>query len=147
LFTEFLKNAKKICVGDSPAGNCDQGSKAQTLAGIQSAPSQGDIERRELLISVALQVVERDPQRAVALGQLSLASGVSQNFSRLLMLMRTVDPAMADLLFSCAIARLEQFPSAQLAAIHTLGAYLVAAVNSPAKQTLSRSEVVKFLHL
>jgi hypothetical protein len=146
--TEVSESAKENCGSDSPAGNCDQSSHtvAQSLAGSSAAPSQGDIERRELLISVALQVVERDPQRAVALGQLSLASGVSQNFSRLLMLMRTIDPAMADLLFSCALARLEQ-SAAELSDIHTLGAYLVASVNSPAKQTLSRSEIVKFLRI
>jgi hypothetical protein len=145
---DSIENSKENCSGDSPAGNCDQSGhvSTQSLAG-STATTQADIERRELLISVALQIVDRDPQRAMALGQLSLASGVSQNFARLLLLMRSVDPAMADLLFSCALARLEQFPSAQLAAIHTLGAYLVAAVNSPAKQTLSRAEIVKFLHL
>ncbi|HKP87605.1 MAG TPA: hypothetical protein VJZ26_16005 [Blastocatellia bacterium] len=146
---DAAESSKESCAGDSPAGNCDQRDHAltQAVAGAASGNAQGEVERRELLISVALQVVERDPQRAMALGQLSLSSGVSQNFSRLLMLMRTVDPAMADLLFSCALARLEQSPTVQILDIHTLGAYLVASVNSPAKQTLSRAEIVKFLHL
>ena len=142
---DAVENLKEGC----STSNCDQGNRAQAqaLAGSVAALTQGDVERRELLISVALQVVERDPQRAMALGQLSLASGISQNFSRLLMLMRAVEPAMADLLFSCALARLGQSPSAQLADIHTLGTYLVTVVNSGAKQTLSRADVEKFLRL
>jgi hypothetical protein len=146
---EGVENSKEGCSGDSPTGNCDQGNRAssQALAGSVAGPTQGNVERRELLISVALQVVERDPQRAMALGQLSLASGISQNFSRLLILMRAVEPAMADLLFSCALASLERSGSAQLADIHTLGTYLVAAVNSGAKQPLSRADVEKFLRL
>jgi hypothetical protein len=142
---EGVENSKEGC----STGNCDQGNRASAhaLAGPVAALTQGDVERRELLISVALQVVERDPQRAMALGQLSLASGISQNFARLLMLMRAVEPVMADLLFSCALARLERSPSAQLADIHTLGTYLVAAVNSGAKQPLSRADVEKFLRL
>ncbi|MGA9770591.1 MAG: hypothetical protein WBV94_16245 [Blastocatellia bacterium] len=142
---EGVENSKEGC----STSNCDQGNHASTqaLAGSASTLTQADVDRRELLISVALQVVERDPQRAMALGQLSLASGVSQNFSRLLTLMRAVEPAMADLLFSCALARLGQSPSAQLADIHTLGTYLVTVVNSGAKQTLSRTDVEKFLRL
>jgi len=142
---DAVENSKEGCF----TSNCDQGNRTQmqALAGSVAALTQGDVERRELLISVALQVVERDPQRAMALGQLSLASGISQNFSRLLMLMRAVEPAMADLLFSCALARLGQLPSAQLADIHTLGTYLVTVVNSSAKQTLSRADVEKFLRL
>lgn len=142
---ESVENSKDGC----GANNCEQNNRAssQSPADATTAPAQEDVDRRELLINVALQVVERDPQRAMALGQLSLSSGISQNFSRLLMLMRAVDPAMADLLFSCALARLGQSPSAQLTDIHTLGTYLVTVVNSGAKQTLSRADVEKFLRL
>ncbi len=136
-------------------------SLADTAAASVSAPqeaenmasSRGDgRERRELLVSVALQVVERNPYRAMALGQLSLGSAgdgdqahspVSPNFARLLTLMRAADPVLADLLFSSAVARLEHISTVDLADIRTLGSYLVSSGTS----TLSKSEIVKFLTL
>jgi hypothetical protein len=139
---------KDNCANGSLTGNCNEARRAAALssASLTAPITQSDIEQRELLISVALQVVEREPQRAMSLGQLSLASGISENFFRLLMLMRAVDPALADLLFSSALARLEQTPSAQLAEIHALGAYLVAVAHSPARQIVSKAEVAKFIN-
>ena len=151
---ESLDTSKDLCSGGAQAANCEQAGRATSQAAADSlsadslsAPSQAHAERRELLISVALQVVERDPQRAMALGQLSLALGVSQNFSRLLMLMRAADAGLADLLFSCAVARLEQSQTADLREIHLLGSYLVSSVNSSARQAVSKEVVVKYLNL
>jgi hypothetical protein len=108
---------------------------------------RGDGERRELLISVALQIVERDPHRAMALGQLSLAAGVSEHLAQLLTLMRTVDARLADLLFSNAVDRLERSEQVALNDIHTLGSYLVTAANSQTKEAISRGLVGRFLNL
>jgi transposase len=145
---DSLDVSKEACAGGAHAGGCEPGSRPAAQASDSPGPaSQGNAERRELLISVALQVVERDPQRAMALGQLSLTLGVSQNFSRLLMLMRTVDAGLADLLFSSAVARLEQSQAADLAEIHLLGSYLVSSVNSSARQSVSKAVVVKYLEL
>lgn len=146
---DSLDTSKDGCSVGTQAAGCDQANRpaSQAAADSPSASSQGKAERRELLISVALQVVERDPQRAMALGQLSLALGISQNFSRLLMLMRTVDAGLADLLFSYAVARLEQSQSADLSEIHLLGSYLVSSVNSSARQAVGKAVVMKYLNL
>jgi hypothetical protein len=146
---ESLDISKDVCSGGASVSNCDPANRAASQASADSpgSPSQGDAERRELLISVALQVVERDPQRAMALGQLSLALGISQNFSRLLMLMRSGDAGLADLLFSSAVDRLGQSPSADLADIHLLGSYLVSSVNSSARRAVSKDVIVKYLNL
>ena len=122
--------------------------------------ARADAERRELLITVALQIVERDPYRAMALGQLSLGSPsaspannredgtlISQNFARLLVLMRAVDSGLSDLLFSSAVIRLERSQAINLDDIHTLGSYLVSSVNSSAKDSISRHVIERFLGL
>ena len=127
---------------------------------VYSADNQKDVradaERRELLITVALQIVERDPYRAMALGQLSLGSPVnnreegaliSQNFARLLVLMRAVDSGLSDLLFSSAVIRLERSQAINLDDIHTLGSYLVSSVNSATKDSISRQVIERFLSL
>ena len=76
------------------------------------AAAQGrlDVAKRELLVSVALQIVELDPNRAMTLGQFSLGAGgddvspfISPNFPRLLMLLAGVDRSLARLLFSSAV--------------------------------------------
>jgi hypothetical protein len=146
---DSLDISKDGCASGLNGAACDQakGTASQPATDSNVASAQGNAERRELLISVALQVVERDPQRAMALGQLSLALGISQNFSRLLMLMRTVEAGLADLLFSAAVARLEQSQGADLAEIHMLGSYLVATVNSSSKQPVNKAVVVKYLDL
>lgn len=127
---------------------------------ISKETARADAERQELLISVALQIVERDPYRAMALGQLSLGGAavataasredtalISQNFARLLLLMRGVDASMSDLLFESAVIRLERAQAIDLNDIHTLGSYLVSSVNSAAKDSISRPVIERFLGL
>jgi hypothetical protein len=122
--------------------------------------ARADAERRELLITVALQIVERDPYRAMALGQMSLGSPssspagrgedgalISQNFARLLVLMRAVDSGLSDLLFSSAVIRLERSQAINLDDIHTLGSYLVSSVNSSTRDSISRHVIERFLSL
>ncbi|HJQ71368.1 MAG TPA: hypothetical protein VKA70_20485 [Blastocatellia bacterium] len=117
---------------------------------------RADADRRELLISVALQIVERDPYRAMALGQLSLGGAsaareeaplISQNFARLLVLMRGVDASLSDLLFASAVVRLERAQSIDLNDIQTLGSYLVSSANPSAKDSLARPVIERFLGL
>jgi hypothetical protein len=105
-----------------------------------------DGDRCELLMSAALQVVDRDPQQAMAFAQMSVALGVSSNLSRLLTIMRGLDTERADLLFSNAMARLERSSQVDLAEVHTLGSYVVSVVNSGSKQPLSRPLVLRFLN-
>jgi hypothetical protein len=124
-------------------GGCDQISPVQTQA---PASSREEVERREMLISVALRIVEREPQQAMALAQMSFALGLSPNFSRLLMLMRASEPGLADLLFSSAVARLERLPAVDLSYIHTLGSYLISA-GSSAREAMGRPLVARFLNL
>jgi hypothetical protein len=104
-----------------------------------------DAARRELLMSAALQVVDRDPQQAMAFAQMSVALGVSSNLARLLTIMRGLDSERADLLFSNAMARLERSSQVDLTEVHTLGSYVVSVVNSGSKQPLSRPLVLRFL--
>src|SRR6185503_18582116 len=113
-------------------------------------PSQTPVpvsaERRELLMSAAFQIVDRDPQQAMAFAQMSLALGVSPNFARLLTMLRNTDHERADLLFSNALERLQQTQGPALADIHTLGSYVLTTVNSPAGRPLSKALVVRFLN-
>jgi hypothetical protein len=111
-----------------------------------SAPVRADSERRELLMSAAIQVVERDPQQAMAFAQMSVALGISPNLARLLTLLQSVDAERADLLFGNAMARLEQSARVDFTEVHTLGAYVVSVVNSPTNQLLSRTLVMRFLN-
>jgi hypothetical protein len=126
-------------LADSPDLSKEPLSRAEAAA--------SEAERRELMISVALQIVEREPYRAMALGQLSLALGISPQLARLLVLMRTVERGLADLLFSGAVARLERTQAADLADLHTLGSYLVSAINSSSKDAIAKPVVVRFLGL
>lgn len=114
--------------------------------GVDSA-SRDDVERRELLLSVAQQVVEREPHRAMTLGQLSLSLGTSPELARLLTLMRAVDPQLADLLFSAALARLEKRQAIELVELHTLGSYLVTLMNSAGRVNAPAPLIVKVLNL
>jgi hypothetical protein len=111
------------------------------------AASRDDMERRELLLSVAQQVVEREPHRAMTLGQLSLSLGISPELGRLLTLMRAVDPQLADLLFSAAVTRLEKCLAIELSELHTLGSYLVTSMNSAGRVNAPAPLIVKFLNL
>ena len=112
-----------------------------------SISSRNEVERREVLIGVALRVVEREPHRAMTLGQLSLAMGISPNFARLLILMRAADRGLADLLFSSAVGYLERSRTADLSDIHTLGSYLISPSASPVEGSMNRSVIVRFLKL
>jgi hypothetical protein len=133
------------CARDSLPVDCESGAASPRAPAASASPS--DVEQRELLMSVALQIVERAPQRAMALAQLSLSAGISQNFARLLVLLRAADAGLADLLFASALARLEQSHPVELSCIHELGSYLVSAVNSPAREAIDRRVVARFLSL
>jgi hypothetical protein len=128
--------------GDGAPGGED--ADAPLLAAL---PARAEVERRELLVSVALQIVERDPPRAMTLAQLSLGAGISANFGRLLALMRGVDAVLADLLFSSALARMGQPGAASLVDIHVLGSYLVSSAGLPAGDSAKKSMAVRFLRL
>jgi hypothetical protein len=108
--------------------------------------NQSDAHRRDLLVSVALQIAERDPMRAMALAQLSLAFGVSPHFSRLLLSLRAADAGRADLLFAHAVGCLERSRGLDLNGLHTLGAFLVSATDAGAKGSVNKGVVVRFLN-
>jgi hypothetical protein len=128
------------------AGGCDPLAAVQSHAQLATASTREDLDRREVLISVALRIVEREPEQAMALAQMSFTPGLSPNFARLLMLMRNAEPGLADLLFSSAMARLERALVVDLADIHTLGSYLVSA-GSSAREAMGRTLVTRFLNL
>ena len=144
---DSIEDTKNGCNG-SVTSDCASigGGLSTTSSGLLSPNSREESERCELLISAALQVVDRDAQQAMAFAQMSVALGVSSNLARLLTLMRAVDAERADLLFSNAVARLEQSPHVDLADIHTLGSYLVSVVNSGSRQPLSKALVLRFLN-
>jgi hypothetical protein len=135
------------CV-DRSSTNCNSSDDNVSSAFVAqaSAPARADTERQELLMSAAMQVVEHDPQQAMAFAQMSVALGISPNLARFLTLLQSVDAERADLLFANAMARLEQSARVDLTEVHTLGAYVVSVVNSPAKQLLSRTLVMQFLN-
>jgi len=108
--------------------------------------NQRDVQRRDLLVSLALQIAERDPRRAIALAQFSLAFGVSRNFSPLLLSLRAGNPARASLLFVNALGCLERSRGVDLNGLHTLGAFLVSATDSGAKGSVNKGVVVRFLN-
>jgi hypothetical protein len=127
-------------------GGCDPTAGLQSQAQPAAVSTREDLERREVLMSVALRIVEREPEQAMALAQMSFTPGLSPNFARLLMLMRNAEPGLADLLFSSALARLERASVVDLADIHTLGSYLVSA-GSSAREAMGRTLVIRFLNL
>jgi hypothetical protein len=136
-------------LGNSSYASSGQATMLTGLTG-QSGPTaltREDAERRELLMSAALQVVEREPQQAMAFAQMSVALGFSSNLARFLTLMRAVDAERADLLFSNAMARVEESTAVDLTEIHTLGSYVVSVVSAPSERTLSKQLVVRFLNL
>jgi tetratricopeptide (TPR) repeat protein len=115
------------------------------------APGRLDVAKRELFVTVALQIVELDPNRAMTLGQLSLGAGLdevspflSPNFSRLLMLLGGVDRELARLLFSSAVDRIERSPSCALADLEILSSYLASQGNS-ASVSVGKKETERFL--
>ena len=139
--------ASKNGCADSGSNDCGAaGSGLTRPIGFQTTKVREDAERCELLMSAAIQVVDRDPQQAMAFAQMSVAFGLSGNLARLLTLMRAVDAERADLLFSNAVARLERSPQVDLAEVHTLGSYVVATVTSGSKDTLNKTLVLRFLN-
>ena len=140
-----IENTKNGCT-DNPSTDCGSSAGSLSRTSPVTTNSRDESERCELLMSAALQVVDRDPQQAMAFAQMSVALGLSSNLARLLTMMRTVDSERADLLFSNAVARLEQSSQVDLADIHTLGSYLVSVVNSGSKQPLSKPLVLRFLN-
>ena len=132
--------------GDDSIFDCNSASAPRSQAGVAPSGSKGDAERCELLMSAALQVVDRDPQQALTFAQMSVALGISSNLERLLTLMRAVDAERADLLFSNAVARLERSSTVDLADVRTLGSYVVSVVNSESKRPLSKPLVLRFLN-
>ena len=143
--TDSIESSRSPCV-DSASGECSNGGVPRAPLGLLATKTRDDAERCELLMSAALQVVDRDPQQAMAFAQMSVALGLSANLARLLTLMRSVDPERADLLFSNAMARLERSPQIDLTEVHTLGSYVVSVVNSGWKQPLSKPLVLRFLN-
>ena len=117
-----------------------------------SGPVRWDTAQRDLFVSLALQIVERDPHRAMTLGQMSLgtinerSSALSPNFTRLLILMRGADQSLARLLFSSAVDRLEQTPSPSLADIQALSSYLASSDRGPG-DSAGKNETQRFLKL
>src|SRR5947207_1956986 len=94
---------------DCASGICGSNEIDQSSLSNGRAVSLGeDVERRELLMSAALQVVESEPQQAMGVSQMNVAFGISPNLAGFLTLMRAVDAERADLLFSNAVARLEE---------------------------------------
>jgi hypothetical protein len=142
---ETSDGSKNSCI-DGMSSECSPGSLTRTPAPTQGGRIYEDPDRCELLMSAALQVVDRDPQQAMAFAQMSVALGVSSNLARLLTIMRGLDSERADLLFSNAMARLERSSQVDLTEVHTLGSYVVSVVNSGSKQPLSKPLVLRFLN-
>ena len=138
---------KNACT-DEMSSECSTGSNSvnRSPTATQGVGTHEDPDRCELLMSAALQVVDRDPQQAMAFAQMSVALGVSPNLSPLLTIMRGLDSERADLLFSNAMARLERSAQVDLREVHTLGSYVVSVVNSGTKQPLSKPLVLRFLN-
>ncbi len=144
---DSAESAKTGCA-DGASSDCvsDAGSLPRASLGPVTNKAREDAEHCELLMSAALQVVDRDPQQAMAFAQMSVALGLSSNLSRLLTLMRTVDAERADLLFANAMERLERSPQVDLTEVHTLGSYVVSVVNSGSKEPLSKQLILRFLN-
>jgi len=148
LAEQLARNLIESSVNTSVDSTHEPASNSVNLPAAESSqtPVRDSAERRELLMSAAFQIVDRDPQQAMAFAQMSLALGVSSNFSRLLTMLRNADHERADLLFSNALERIQQTERPALADIHTLGSYVLTTVNSPASRPLSKALVVRFLN-
>src|SRR5262249_55721356 len=126
-FTATAAGADAGGVSAARPGNYGDDSGPVSDSSPTAFAAQRDVERRDLLVGVALQIVERDPARAMALAQLSLASGVSPHFSELLLSLRKVAAGEADRLFEYAVGCLERSREVELDSLHTLGAFLISA--------------------
>lgn len=148
LAEQLARNLIESSESTSGDSTHDRGSNAANLPAAEPSqtPVRDSAERRELLMSAAFQIVDRDPQQAMAFAQMSLPLGVSPNFARLLTMLRNVDHERADLLFSNALERIQQTQHPALGDIHTLGSYVLTTVNSTASRPLSKALVVRFLN-
>jgi len=142
---DSVENSKGACV-DGAAADCGSTVASRGPIAPPAAKSREDVERCELMMSAALQVVDRDPQQAMAFAQMSVALGISSNLARFMSILRTVDAERADLLFSNAVARLERSSQVELADVRSLGSYVVAVVHSGSKQPLNKALVLRFLN-
>ena len=145
-FTAPVAENHPACACATMSENRENESGPAFRSSPTAAPTQREVERSDLLVGVALQIVERDPTRAMALAQLSLASGVSPRFSQLLLSLRAVDAERADRLFASAVGGLERSRDVDLDSLHTLGAFLVSATDPVAGESVSRGMVVRFLN-
>ncbi len=127
-FTSPGAAASAAYASETMSGNREDNIDPAFNSSPTAAPTQRDVDRRDLLVSVALQIVERDPARAMALAQLSIAFGVSPHFSRLLLSLRAADAARTDLLFAYAVGCLERSRDVDINSLHTLGEFLVSAI-------------------
>jgi hypothetical protein len=145
-FTTPIAGADPGCACATRSGSRENDSGSAYNSSSSAAPTQREVERRDLLVCVALQIVERDPSRAMSLAQLSLASGVSPHFSQLLLSLRAVDAERADRLFGSVVGGLERSRDVDLDSLRTLGAFLVSATDSVAGESVSRGVVARFLN-
>jgi hypothetical protein len=145
-FTAPFVGADPDCACANMSGNRENDSGPIFKSSPTASPTQREVEHRDLLVGVALQIVERDPTRAMALAQLSLASGVSPHFSQLLLSLRAVDSERADRLFLSAVGGLERSREVDLDSLHRLGAFLVSATDTIAGESVSAGVVVRFLN-
>jgi hypothetical protein len=142
---DSIESSKLSCTDGGGDCGSNAGGLSRAPVGSTATSQRQDAEGCELMMSAALQTVDRDPQQAMTFAQMSVALGISPNLARLLSLMRTADAERADLLFSNAMARLERASQVDLADVHTLGSYIVLVVNSGSNQPLSKPLVIRFL--
>lgn len=145
-FTAPVAGADPGCGCATMSGNRVNDSGPAFESSPTPAPTHREGERRDVLVGLALQIVERDPTRAMALAQMSLASGVSQHFSQLLLSVRAVDAERADRIFASAVRGLERSRDVDFDSLHTLGAFLVSATDPIAGEPVGRDVVVRFLN-
>src|SRR6185369_1754093 len=82
--------------------------------------------RSDILANAAIEALPGDPARAAAIGRFALADGITTSFLRLLVVLRGVDAARADGLFTSALSVLARNPSPRLSDIQLLGSYIGA---------------------
>jgi hypothetical protein len=143
---ELVEQAAKAFAFSRPLGQSDSYPQ-EPLYQAPGSIAPPNSARRDLLIEMAIQLVERDPRRAITVAQLSFADGISPGLGRLLMTLRAVDPALADLLFSSSVYLLERSDTPDVASLHTLASYLVSSPAPSANDSAGRSIVGRFLML
>jgi hypothetical protein len=144
------------------SGSESAGAKrTEVVDGTGSGPPdavRADAERRELLTAVALQIVERAPERATELGRLSIGnpattwtatprSLVPQGLPQLLALLRAQNRDLADVLLAEALARLERSTVCLLSDVHALGSYLVSSIGSETGGATLRPLIARWIKL